>query len=72
MILLCIKCGYPEHAHPSDHAYLYEPDNCEICEGRRGGMKGNENIVDGIVMCDYCYYTISTYKKLYETKLALL
>jgi len=29
-------------------------DNCEICKGAKGGIKGNENIVDGIVMCDYC------------------
>ena len=32
-----------------------EPDNCQICHGARGGTKGNENIIDGIVMCDYCH-----------------
>ena len=30
-------------------------DGCEICEGSRGGIKGNENVVDGVVMCDYCH-----------------
>jgi len=31
------------------------PDNCEVCKGTNCGVKGNENIVDGIVMCDYCH-----------------
>ena len=30
------------------------PDNCEICNGERGGVRGNENIVNGKVVCDYC------------------
>lgn len=30
-------------------------DDCEICLGAKGGIKGNENIVDGIKMCDYCH-----------------
>ncbi len=29
-------------------------DNCQICKGECGGVKGNENIVNGVVMCDYC------------------
>lgn len=29
-------------------------DNCETCDGR-DGVRGNENIVDGVVMCDYCH-----------------
>lgn len=29
-------------------------DNCEICKGSKGGVKGNENVVNGTVMCDYC------------------
>ncbi len=31
------------------------PDNCEVCHGRKGGTRGNENIIDGVVMCDYCH-----------------
>lgn len=31
------------------------PDNCQVCGGREGGMLGNENIVDGVIMCDYCH-----------------
>lgn len=29
-------------------------DACEVCQGERGGVPGNENIKDGKVMCDYC------------------
>lgn len=33
-------------------------DACEICSGTRGGVPGNENIVqscgESVVMCDYC------------------
>lgn len=29
-------------------------DNCEACRGQRGGVPGNENRVDGRVLCDYC------------------
>jgi hypothetical protein len=38
-------------------------DNCQMCFGSRGGVKGNENIEDGIVLCDYClleYYGLKT------------
>jgi hypothetical protein len=31
------------------------PDNCSICRGSKGGERGNENIVDGVLMCDYCH-----------------
>jgi len=30
------------------------PDNCKVCKGQRGGVRGNENIMDGKKMCDYC------------------
>lgn len=30
------------------------PDNCEKCHGKRGGVRGNENVVDGKVLCDSC------------------
>ena len=36
------------------YAYLLHPDNCEVCLGSSGGVRGNENIVDGVVTCDYC------------------
>lgn len=32
-----------------------ERDNCEICHGSKGGVKGNENVVDGKIICDYCH-----------------
>jgi hypothetical protein len=30
-------------------------DNCEVCHGANGGVRGNENVVDGVIMCDYCH-----------------
>lgn len=35
------------------------PDNCEVCKGKKGGVRGNENIVDGKIMCDYCTVSMS-------------
>jgi hypothetical protein len=31
-----------------------EKDDCQICQGRRGGVKGNENVDEGVIICDYC------------------
>lgn len=31
-----------------------EVDDCSRCHGSRGGVKGNENIVNGVLLCDYC------------------
>lgn len=32
-----------------------EKDACEICHGESGGTPGNENIIEGKVVCDYCH-----------------
>jgi hypothetical protein len=29
-------------------------DNCVACKGARGGIPGNENVINGRVLCDYC------------------
>lgn len=29
-------------------------DNCQVCQGAKGGVLGNENRYMGLVMCDYC------------------
>lgn len=34
--------------------YSLAPDNCQRCHGEKGGMLGNENIINGEVLCDYC------------------
>jgi len=34
--------------------YFFGRDDCEVCNGDRGGIRGSENIVNGVVMCDYC------------------
>jgi hypothetical protein len=36
------------------HTERIERDNCRVCEGTSGGVPGNENIVHGVVICDYC------------------
>jgi predicted CXXCH cytochrome family protein len=30
-------------------------DECTECHGKRGGVKGNEVVVNGRVLCDYCH-----------------
>ena len=53
---LCIDCGISEAKHTDlDHTYHYEPDNCQVCKGEKGGLLGNENIIKGIIVCDYCH-----------------
>lgn len=29
-------------------------DNCANCQGIRGGVPGNENVINGRRVCDYC------------------
>ena len=41
---------------------IKEHDNCYICHGSRGGVKGNENIIDNIVLCDYCMVDYLAFK----------
>jgi len=40
-------------------------DRCQVCFGTRGGVRGNENVIEveghKVVMCDYC----SSIDKLY-------
>lgn len=38
----------------SQFAMPIGPDGCEACHGARGGAPGNENIVDGRKLCDWC------------------
>lgn len=30
-------------------------DDCSICQGRSGGVPGNENVIRGKLVCDYCH-----------------
>ena len=36
-----------------------EKDNCQICHGANGGVKGNENVINGVIVCDYCHVVMS-------------
>lgn len=31
------------------------PDKCEMPGCKRQGVRGNENIIDGKICCDYCH-----------------
>ena len=39
------------------HAELWamQKDECEFCLGTSGGILGNENIIDGVKICDHCH-----------------
>lgn len=41
-------------ARAPSSASVRELDNCRICGGYRGGLRGNENVIEGLVVCDYC------------------
>ena len=32
-----------------------QTDKCQVCLGAQGGVPGNENIIRGVVICDYCH-----------------
>ena len=62
---LCLDCGSLQDFKPvSDYDLRValgledeldkELDMCEVCGGAEGGVPGNENVVDGVVVCDYC------------------
>jgi len=36
-----------------------ERDKCQFCLGVKGGKPGNENVIDGVVTCDYCQALIT-------------
>ncbi|KKN71258.1 hypothetical protein LCGC14_0423010 [marine sediment metagenome] len=53
---LCDNGVVVDPADPPDgYAVRKQLDNCEVCKGVKGGVRGNENIIDGVVMCDYCH-----------------
>lgn len=29
-------------------------DKCSRCKGARGGVPGNESVINNVVLCDYC------------------
>lgn len=30
-------------------------DKCSVCKGIKGGVPGNENLINGVLVCDYCH-----------------
>lgn len=41
-----------------------ERDKCQICKGVQGGVPGNENVIEGVIVCDYCSATLLTWNNL--------
>lgn len=41
---------------------LQHRDNCQVCFGYRGGIAGNENIEDGVTICDHCSATLLAFE----------
>ena len=41
---------------------------CEICSNSRGGVVGNEQIVDGTSMCDYCHADHLRFPRFWEDR----
>ena len=39
-------------------------NHCQICSGTRGGIPGNNNVINGIAVCDYCHADILNGKPL--------
>ena len=35
--------------------WSFLPDRCEMPGCCRRGVRGNENVIDGKIMCDYCH-----------------
>lgn len=50
--------------------WLWLPDNCENRKGdcSRMGARGNENVLDGKVLCDECTVRVLEYRKTGEMK----
>lgn len=40
-----------------------QKDKCRFCRGTKGGMPGNENVIGGVVVCDYCTSLLIDIKK---------
>ena len=60
VIFLCVILALfvlDELLSPCFLEHITAHDDCEICRGMRGGVPGNENIVGGRVVCDYCHVT---------------
>lgn len=60
--------GLPVESQPYPFLVLGKRDHCEVCHGRRGGVPGNENILDGVTVCDYCSATLMAFDAAKQTK----
>lgn len=58
-ILKTLKFHHPDsrltfQMEGTDTIRVHPLDNCEQCGGAKGGVRGNENVVNGLTLCDYC------------------
>lgn len=51
----CPRCVHGERYEHAEWCEAPRYDACQICNGMRGGEPGNENVVNGVIMCDYCH-----------------
>lgn len=54
------KCDVARRRGRAEEALAMEQmrmmrDGCEVCDGAQGGVPGNENRIEGRVVCDYCH-----------------
>jgi hypothetical protein len=42
------------YGHKTKTVLYRTKDDCTRCNGDRGGVHGNENVIDGKAVCDYC------------------
>lgn len=42
------------YGHKATTVLYRERDACTKCNGTRGGVKGNGNIINGVLLCDHC------------------
>lgn len=49
-----LRMSTPRSADAQPHG-----DNCQFCHGAKGGVRGNENNMNGVVVCDYCTVLIN-------------
>ncbi len=36
--------------------WSFLPDRCQVQGCSRAGTRGNENVINGVTVCDYCHY----------------
>lgn len=54
-IMMSNKIQHAQNKQNKQNNEDEEKDKCQFCLGAKGGKPGNENFIDGVIICDYCY-----------------